>query len=118
VPVDSENKIYFNAHRAFTRDYILELFDGFELLDEKYHYGTKMYENYDASKGFGTGLYMFKKENKMFKKMSFVESKLRGLALKVFNFIENNGNANFDKNGERVFIDSLLALFKNEGGRK
>lgn len=61
VPVDSENKIYFNAHRAFTRDYILELFDGFELLDEKYHYGTKMYESYDASKGFGTGLFMFKK---------------------------------------------------------
>lgn len=61
VPVDSENKIYFNAHRAFTRDYILELFDGFEVVDEKYHYGVKMYESYDANKGFGTGLYMLKK---------------------------------------------------------
>lgn len=61
VPVDSENKIYFNAHRAFTRDYILELFDGFEIIDEKYHYGTKMYDKYDATKGFGTGLYMLKK---------------------------------------------------------
>jgi SAM-dependent methyltransferase len=65
VPVDSENKIYFNAHRAFTRQYILELFDDFEVLDEKYHYGTKMYENYDEAKGFGTGLYKLqKKENK------------------------------------------------------
>lgn len=58
VPVDSENKIYFNAHRAFTREYILELFTGFSLLEEKYHYGTKMYDSYDASKGFGTGLFM------------------------------------------------------------
>ena len=61
VPIDNENKIYFNAHRAFTRDYILELFSGFEILDEKYHYGTKMYDKYDSSKGFGTGLYMLKK---------------------------------------------------------
>ena len=63
VPVDKENKIYFNAHRAFTREYILELFEGFEVLDEKYHYGSKMYDNYDEAKGFGTGLYMFKKGN-------------------------------------------------------
>lgn len=63
VPVFSENKVYFNAHRAFTRDYILELFYGFRLLEEKYQYGMKMYENYDKNKGFGTGLYMFKREN-------------------------------------------------------
>lgn len=63
VPIDYENKIYFNAHRAFTRDYILELFDGFEVLDEKYHYGTKLVNQYDKSKGFGTGLFMLKKEN-------------------------------------------------------
>lgn len=62
VPVDSENKIYFNAHRAFTREYILELFNEFEVLDEKYHYGIKMYDTYDTTKGFGTGLYKLKKE--------------------------------------------------------
>jgi len=62
VPVDSENKIYFNAHRAFTRDYILELFSDFKILDEKYHYGTSMYDEYDNNKGFGTGLFMLKKE--------------------------------------------------------
>jgi SAM-dependent methyltransferase len=64
VPVDNENKIYFNAHRAFTREYILSLFSDMELLEEKYHYGTKMYDNYDSKKGFGTGLYMFRKVKK------------------------------------------------------
>ncbi|MCY6412416.1 DUF268 domain-containing protein [Acinetobacter sp. VNH17] len=63
VPIDSENKIYFNAHRAFTRDYILALFSDFEILDEKYHYGLKMYDEYDPQKGFGTGLYMLKKRS-------------------------------------------------------
>jgi SAM-dependent methyltransferase len=62
VPVDETNKVYFNAHRAFTRDYVLQLFDGFELLEEKYQYGRQLYDSYDPSKGFGTGLYMFKKE--------------------------------------------------------
>ncbi|NOR69039.1 MAG: DUF268 domain-containing protein [Methylomarinum sp.] len=62
VPVDNENKIYFNAHRAFTRSYILELFDDFTLIEEKYHYGMEMHDIYDVNKGFGTGLYMFKKE--------------------------------------------------------
>lgn len=51
----------------------------------------------------------------MFKKMSFIERKLRGLSLKVFNRIENNGNANFDKNGEKVFINGLLTSFRNGG---
>lgn len=64
VPVDSENKIYFNAHRAFTRDYILELFSDFEILDEKYIYGKRMYNDYDQNKGFGTGLYMLRKRGK------------------------------------------------------
>ncbi|WP_417550090.1 DUF268 domain-containing protein [Methylophaga sp.] len=61
VPVDKVNKIFFNAHRAFTRDYIIELFDGFVVIDEKYHYGTKLYDEYDPQKGFGTGLFMMKK---------------------------------------------------------
>lgn len=61
VPIDSENKIYFNAHRAFTKAYILELFEEFEVMDEKYHYGMKLYDAYDNNRGFGTGLYMLKK---------------------------------------------------------
>jgi SAM-dependent methyltransferase len=62
VPVDNENKIYFNAHRAFSRDYIIELFDGFDLLDEKYIYGNQLWDAYDKNKGFGTGLYLFRKK--------------------------------------------------------
>jgi len=62
VPVDSVNTIYFNAHRAFTRDYILELFAGYKILEEKYHYGMKMFDCYDAKKGFGTGLFMLEKK--------------------------------------------------------
>jgi SAM-dependent methyltransferase len=61
VPIDKKNTVYFNAHRAFSRDYILSLFHDFELLEEKYQYGKKLYSFYDPSKEFGTGLYMFKK---------------------------------------------------------
>jgi SAM-dependent methyltransferase len=61
VPVDKTNTIYFNAHRAFTRSYILKLFDDFKLVEEKYHYGKKIYNHYDSEKGFGTGLYMLEK---------------------------------------------------------
>ena len=51
----------------------------------------------------------------MFIKTSYIKRKLRGLSLKIFNAIENNGNCNFDKNGEEVFIDNLLNSFKNGG---
>lgn len=61
VPVDNENRVYFNAHRAFSRDYILNLFKDLSLIEEKYVYGNTLYETYDPSKGFGTGLYHFKK---------------------------------------------------------
>lgn len=63
VPVDAENRIYFNAHRSFTRDYIvIELFNGFELIEEKYQYGNELVDMYDKNRGFGTGLYFFKKK--------------------------------------------------------
>lgn len=61
VPIDRENKVYFNAHRAFTRDYILELFKPLNLIEEKYIYGNSIEDKYDPSKGFGTGLYYFSK---------------------------------------------------------
>jgi len=61
VPIDDKNKIYFNAHRAFTRDYILKLFSDFELIEEKYVYGTKLHDMYNSQKGFGTGLFHFRK---------------------------------------------------------
>lgn len=61
VPIDSENKVYFNAHRAFTRKYILELFGSLKMIEEKYIYGNKLCDTYDPARGFGTGLYHFKK---------------------------------------------------------
>ncbi|MCK5060229.1 MAG: DUF268 domain-containing protein [Candidatus Pacebacteria bacterium] len=61
VPVDTNNTTYFNAHRAFTRDYVIELFSPLRLIEERYIYGDKMCGTYDRNKGFGTGLYYFKK---------------------------------------------------------
>jgi SAM-dependent methyltransferase len=62
VPVCNENKVFFNAHRAFTRDYIMKLFHNFELLDEQYQYGNALYKEYCINKGFGTGLFMLRKK--------------------------------------------------------
>lgn len=61
VPIDKENKTYFNAHRAFTRDRVIELFSGLKLVEEKYIYGRTVFDSYEGNKGFGTGLYHFKK---------------------------------------------------------
>jgi|SRR3989344_1323537 len=60
VPVDNKNKVYFNAHRAFTREYILKIFYPLHLAEEKYIYGKDMKDIYDKEAGFGTGLYHFK----------------------------------------------------------
>ncbi|MDB5266921.1 MAG: hypothetical protein JWN89_736 [Parcubacteria group bacterium] len=61
LPVDTESRIYFNAHRAFTRDHALRLFPSLELAEEKYIYGRNIVESYDPTSGFGTGMYHFKK---------------------------------------------------------
>ena len=61
VPVDKDSKVYFNAHRAFTRDHILNLFSPLRLIEEKYIYGNEILDKYDQNKGFGTGLYHFTK---------------------------------------------------------
>lgn len=58
-PVDAKDKIYFNAHRAFTRESIIKMSNGLKLIEEKYQYGYKLYDNYDPYKGFGTGLFHF-----------------------------------------------------------
>ncbi len=57
VPVDAECRIYFNAHRAFTRDYLLGLFPGLTLTAERYIYGRAYAPAYSPGQGFGTGLY-------------------------------------------------------------
>jgi SAM-dependent methyltransferase len=60
VPVDDANKVYFNSHRAFTREYVLKLFNNCELLEEKYIYGNDMTDNYSKENKLGVGLFMFK----------------------------------------------------------
>lgn len=61
LPVDAECRVYFNAHRAFTREYVMELFADLEIVEEKYVYGTKLCNSYEKSGGFGTGLFHFKR---------------------------------------------------------
>jgi SAM-dependent methyltransferase len=59
VPIDEECRVYFNAHRSFTREYLLSLMNGMRLIEERYIYGYVLHREYDKKKGFGTGLYHF-----------------------------------------------------------
>jgi Caenorhabditis protein of unknown function, DUF268. len=61
VPVYRENAVFFNAHRAFTRIYIIELFHSFDLLEEKYIY-DEIFDEFIPEKGLGTGLFLFRKK--------------------------------------------------------
>jgi SAM-dependent methyltransferase len=62
VPVDDACRVYFNAHRAFTRDYVLTLFSELRLLEERYIYGRTLTEHYRPMERFGTGLYHFRRQ--------------------------------------------------------
>lgn len=64
VPVDDACKLYFNAHRAFTRAAVLAMFDELALVEERYHYGRSMHDHYDPAKGFVTGLFHFTKPHR------------------------------------------------------
>jgi ubiquinone/menaquinone biosynthesis C-methylase UbiE len=59
LPLDDENRTYFNAHRAFREEYILKLFDYFELVQARYIYGNEFGDQLKA--GFGTGCYHFRR---------------------------------------------------------
>lgn len=50
----------------------------------------------------------------MFQKSSYVKRRFRGLFWRLFNFIENNGNSQFNINGEKLFIEKLLESFQNK----
>lgn len=63
VPIAEENRIYFNAHRAFSRDYLLDMFQPLVLKEEKYIYRRQMLDCYDPQKKFGTGLFHFTKNS-------------------------------------------------------
>lgn len=61
VPVDDACKIYFNAHRAFTPEYIFQCFAGCRVVEQKYIYGYDFVAGYEKEKGFGVGVYYFEK---------------------------------------------------------
>lgn len=61
VPVNESCRIYFNAHRAFTPEYIKSSFNGCRLLEEKYIYGYEFINEYKKERGFGVGVYLFEK---------------------------------------------------------
>ncbi|MDI6616249.1 MAG: hypothetical protein QME27_06010, partial [Syntrophaceae bacterium] len=55
VPIDDENRIYFNAHRSFKEDYILGLLDSLEIIQKRYIFGKNFVEQ--SRPGFGIGCY-------------------------------------------------------------
>ena len=59
LPVDDKNTIYFNAHRSFSEEYIITLFDGFTIIDRKYIYGNRFVNTLES--GFGIACYVLKK---------------------------------------------------------
>jgi SAM-dependent methyltransferase len=61
VPVDESCKIYFNAHRAFTPEYIRQCFSGCRLLEERYIYDYEFVPDYSRERGYGVGVYFFEK---------------------------------------------------------
>lgn len=61
VPIDEVCRVYFNAHRVFTKEYILDLFKDMKLIQERYIYGRAVQDFYEKSKDFGTGLFHFRK---------------------------------------------------------
>ena len=55
VPVDDADRIYFNAHRAFTEGTLRRLFAPFEIVSKGYIYGERWSD--ELAHGFGTGCY-------------------------------------------------------------
>lgn len=55
VPLDDENRVYFNAHRAFSEDYLLGMFEPFQIVERRYIYGRSFGDQ--RKPGFSTGCY-------------------------------------------------------------
>ncbi|MDP4286113.1 MAG: DUF268 domain-containing protein [Bacteroidota bacterium] len=60
VPVEEVNKVYFNAHRAFNEDFLLnELLRNYQVFDRKYIYGNQFLS--EKKNGWGVGCYHLRK---------------------------------------------------------
>ncbi|PKP60029.1 hypothetical protein CVT91_05735 [Candidatus Atribacteria bacterium HGW-Atribacteria-1] len=55
LPLDDKNRIYFNAHRAFKEEYVLKLFEPFQIVECRYIYGQNFGDRH--KQGFGIGCY-------------------------------------------------------------
>lgn len=55
VPVEKENKVYFNAHRSFSESFLFNLLDNYEVIDKMYIYDRE-YDQIQPEK-FGVGCY-------------------------------------------------------------
>lgn len=58
LPLDDENRIYFNAHRAFKEEYVLHLFRPFQIVERRYIYGREFGDQ--RKSGFGIGCYQLR----------------------------------------------------------
>jgi FkbM family methyltransferase len=56
--------------------------------------------------------------NNMYTKMEIWKEKLRNLAWRLFSKLENNGNGNFDENGEFFFIKKLIEFYYQSEEKK
>lgn len=61
VPVDNENRVYFNAHRSFTPQRVQELFPYLELIEEGYIHNGEIEDTYSSEMKNAVGLYHFRK---------------------------------------------------------
>jgi SAM-dependent methyltransferase len=55
VPLDDDNRTYFNAHRAFKEEYVLSLLEPFEIVERRYIYGNEFVAEH--RQGFGIGCF-------------------------------------------------------------
>lgn len=58
VPIDDQNRVFFNAHRAFSEEYLFSLFVPFRVEESKYIYGREFVSQ--RRNGFGVGCYHLK----------------------------------------------------------
>ncbi len=60
VPLDDENRIYFNAHRAFHESYIMDLFAPFVLVEHRYIHRDGQFSKHNTD-GFRVGCFHWQK---------------------------------------------------------
>ncbi|MBI2427780.1 MAG: class I SAM-dependent methyltransferase [Ignavibacteriales bacterium] len=61
VPVEKENKVYFNGHRSFSKEYLVSLFIGCTISEEHYIVSNRLLESFQSSNGYTVGLFSIRK---------------------------------------------------------